>query len=204
MLPREQDSIFISERSLWGSKGNRQEDCERRGRKSALWGHSAILRRGGGGQIMAGKAMETEWVQFPSRLKFSQLPCRLQYCEQTAFQAEQQRHQTSHLHGILALPATLSQVQGGTGQVSPHVSDGKAEAPGGWAPCLRSCSSMWRSRAPTEIRTALKCLWKRQGISDFKISKTGTSLVVHWPGLHDPNAGGLGSVPSQGDFTCHS
>ena len=31
-----------------------------------------------------------------------------------------------------------------------------------------------------------------------KISPLGTSLVIQWLRLQDPNAGGLGSVPGQG------
>ena len=60
MLPGEQDSTFSSEGSLWGSKGNRQEERERRGWQTALWGHWVILRQGGGGQTRAGKAVEAE------------------------------------------------------------------------------------------------------------------------------------------------
>ena len=33
---------------------------------------------------------------------------------------------------------------------------------------------------------------------EFKKSKAGTSLVVQWLRLHAPNAGGPGSIPSQG------
>ena len=59
--------------------------------------------------------------------------------------------------------------------------------------CAGHCDGWWRLRAQAMHRKR----WRDTGILSSKANEMGTYLVVQWPTLHTPNAGGSDSIPHQ-------